>query len=79
MGKRWGLPRRLISFGEWKEPFDKEKVGSLKSVICRNLSVGLMTKARACVGAGQVQSMGVTFHAPRSVGECEGMTPHTPK
>jgi hypothetical protein len=22
---------------------------------------------------------GVTFHAPESVGECEGMNPHTPK
>jgi hypothetical protein len=33
MGKRWGLPQRLISFGEWKEPFDGEKVGSLKRVV----------------------------------------------
>jgi hypothetical protein len=24
-------------------------------------------------------SPGVTFHAPGSVGECEGMNPHTPK
>jgi len=38
-----------------------------------------MTKARACKGAGQKRSLGVTFHAFRSVGECEGMNLHTPK
>jgi hypothetical protein len=42
-------------------------------------SLGLATKARACSGAGQEWSPGVTFHALRSVGECEGMNPHTPK
>jgi hypothetical protein len=40
---------------------------------------GLATKARACKGAGQEGSPRVTSHAPRSVGECEGMNPHTPK
>jgi hypothetical protein len=38
-----------------------------------------MTKAMVCKGAGQEWSSGVTFHAPESVGECEGMNPHTPK
>ncbi len=38
-----------------------------------------MTKARACKGAGQKGSVGVTSHAPENVGECEGMNPHTPK
>jgi hypothetical protein len=38
-----------------------------------------MTKARACKGAGQEGSPGATFHAPRSVGKCEGMNPHTLK
>ncbi len=47
--------------------------------ICRNHSLGLMTKARACKGAGQEGSPRVTFHVPRSVGECEGMNLHTPK
>jgi hypothetical protein len=28
---------------------------------------------------GQEGNPGVTFHAPRSVGKCEGMNPHTPK
>jgi hypothetical protein len=28
---------------------------------------------------GQEGSLGVTFHAPGSVGECEGMNPHIPK
>jgi len=36
-------------------------------------------EAKACKGAGWKWSLGVTFHAPGSVGECEGMNPHTPK
>jgi hypothetical protein len=47
--------------------------------ICHNPSLGLTTKIRACKGAGQEGNSGVTFHAPRSVKECEGMNPHTPK
>jgi hypothetical protein len=45
---------------------------------CRNLSFGLMTKAKACKGAGQKGSLGVTSRVPGGVGECEGMNPHTP-
>jgi len=37
-----------------------------------------MTKARACKVVGQEGSPRVTSHAPRSVGKCEGMNPHTP-
>ncbi len=40
---------------------------------CRNLSLGLVTKARAREAAGQEWSSGVIFHALESVGECEGM------
>jgi len=36
-------------------------------------------KEKACKGVGQEGSPGVTSHAPRSVGECGGMNPHTPK
>jgi hypothetical protein len=46
---------------------------------CRNLSLGVATKAGACKGAGQEGSLGVTSHAPGNVGECEGMNTHTPK
>ncbi len=46
---------------------------------CHNLSFGLMTKARACKGASQEGSLGITSHVPGSVGECEGMNPHIPK
>jgi hypothetical protein len=42
---------------------------------CYNPSLGLATKARAYKGVG----LGVTLHAPKSVGDCEGMNPHTPK
>jgi hypothetical protein len=45
----------------------------------RNLSLGLVTKARAYKGTGQEGSPRVTFHAPRNVGEYERMNPHTPK
>jgi hypothetical protein len=58
------------------------KVESRKYVdvtFCHNPSLELATKARACKGAGQKWSSGVTFHALGSVGECEGMNPHTPK
>ncbi len=40
---------------------------------CRNPNIGLMTKARACKGAGQEGNLGVTFHAPRSVKDCVGV------
>ncbi len=46
---------------------------------CHNPSFGLATKARACKGAIQEGILRVTSHAPGSVGECEGMNPHTPK
>jgi hypothetical protein len=46
---------------------------------CRNHSLRLATKGRACKSAGQEGSPRVTFHAPESAKECEGMNPHTPK
>jgi hypothetical protein len=33
----------------------------------------------ACKGAGQKRSLKITFRAPGSVGECEGMNCHIPK
>ncbi len=50
-----------------------------KCKFCCNLNLGLATKARACKSAGQEGSQGVTFQAPRSAKECDGMNPHTPK
>jgi len=46
---------------------------------CRNLSLGLATKAKGLQGCGPRGSTGVTSHAPKSVGKCEGVNPHTPK
>jgi hypothetical protein len=40
--------------------------------MCRNPSLGLVIKARACKVAGQKGK-------PGSEGKCEGMNPHTPK
>ncbi len=51
----------------------------LPHVTCCNLSLGLMTEAKACKGASQEGSPGVTSHTSGSVGECEGMNPDTPK
>jgi hypothetical protein len=48
-------------------------------ILCHNPSLGLATKARACKGVGQEGRPGVTSHATKSVGECEGMNPYTPK
>jgi hypothetical protein len=45
----------------------------LQCNLCRNPNLGLTTKARACEGACQEWSPRVTFHAPKSVGKCEGM------
>jgi hypothetical protein len=47
--------------------------------MCRNPSLGLMTKAMACEGARQEWSLGVTSHAPKSVRDYEEMNLHTPK
>jgi hypothetical protein len=54
---------------------------------CRNFNLGLATKVRAYEGAGQKWSLGVTFHALRSVGVWESVREwtstlphsHTPK
>ncbi len=46
---------------------------------CHNLSLRLVTKARAYKGVSQKGSPRVTSHAFGSVGECEGMNHHTPK
>jgi hypothetical protein len=48
-------------------------------VSCRNPNLRLATKTRACKGASQEGSPGVTSHAHRSVRKCEGMNLHTPK
>ncbi len=47
--------------------------------LCHNLNLKLTTQARACEGVGQEGSPRVTFHAPGSAKEREGMNPHTPK
>jgi len=40
--------------------------------LCRNPSLGLTTKARACKVSGQEKK-------PENERKCEGMNPHTPK
>ncbi len=43
-----------------------------------NPSFRLVTKAKVCKSEGQERNLGVTYHAPRNVEECEGMTPTLP-
>jgi hypothetical protein len=65
--------------------FYSQKAYSRNKEVCHNPSLGLVTKARACKGANQEGSPGVTSHAPgnekecEGSKECEGMNPHTPK
>jgi hypothetical protein len=47
--------------------------------ICCNPHLVLTTKVRAYEGVGEEWSSGITFHATRSVRECEGMNLHIPK
>ncbi len=44
-----------------------------------NPNLGIATKARACKVAGQEGSLGITSHAPGSVGKCEEWTLTLPK
>ncbi len=46
---------------------------------CRNPSFGLATKAKGLQGCEPRGSPGVTSETPGSVGECEGVSLHTPK
>ncbi len=46
--------------------------------LCRNPSLVLVTKARACKVTGQEGSPGVTSRALGNAKEWEGMNPHTP-
>jgi IS5 family transposase len=45
----------------------------LNTITCHNPSLGFMTKARAYKGVNKEGRPRVTSHAPRNVGECEGM------
>jgi hypothetical protein len=57
-----------------KDPYDV----ATWHMFCHNLNLGLVTKAKVDKGVGQEWSLGVTSHAPRSVGKCEGMNPTLP-
>ncbi len=51
----------------------------LGGALCHSPSLGLAAKARGCKSVGQEGRSGITFYAPKSAKECEGMNPHTPK
>ncbi len=51
----------------------------VKTPMCRNPNLRLATKVKACKGAGQEGSMGITSHALGSGRDFEGMNLHTPK
>ncbi len=66
----------IIEKGYYAYPL---KVGWMGWMLWPQVSVRtfVATKARACKDASHEWSPGVTFHAPRSVEECEGMNPHS--
>jgi hypothetical protein len=73
-------PMRFIAYGILS--YMKEMEFPIKGYgcfFCRNPTLGLTTKARACKSASQESNPGITFHAFGSVGACEGVNPHTPK
>jgi hypothetical protein len=47
--------------------------------LCRNPSLGLMTKAKGLQGCGPRLNLGVAISCPGSAKECEGKKPHIPK
>ncbi len=64
-----------------KQMNERRKIKSLPIIIiklCRNLSLGLATKARACKSVGQEGTPGVTCHALGNAKEGEGKNPHIP-
>jgi hypothetical protein len=70
-GNGLGVGLKLKNYKSW--------LSEIGVVVCRNPSLGLVTKARGCKVAGQEGSSGVMPHAPGSARECEGISPHTPK
>jgi hypothetical protein len=55
------------------------KMKMTKEHHCHNPNFGFVTKAKGLQGCGPRGSPGVTSHTLGSVGECEGMSLHTPK
>jgi hypothetical protein len=51
---------------------------SIGNLVVTTLALGSWPKQRAYEGASQEWSPGVTFHAPRNVGECEEWTSTLP-
>jgi hypothetical protein len=47
--------------------------------IITTLALGLQPRQGLAKVRAKKWSLGVTFHAPGSVGKCEGMNSHTPK
>ncbi len=72
----WDFKSRLNFEGK---PFYFIFERQIMHVLCCNPSFGFTIKVRACKSVGQEGSPGVTFHAPGSAKECEGLNLHTPK
>jgi len=60
-------------------PHGSFDMGPWREVPCRNPSFGLATKAKGLQGCEPRGSPRVTSETPGSVGECEGVSLHTPK
>ncbi len=65
----------LLIVNEWSKVVRRV----VRKCCCCNPSLGLATKVRAYKVMGQERSLRITSHVPKSVGECKGMNPYTPK
>ncbi len=73
-----GIILVFIGLNWWKAKWHECPCHISKN-ICRNPSLGLTIKVKACEDVSQKWSPKVTFHVSGSVRECERMNPHTPK
>jgi hypothetical protein len=78
---RWPCKYEKVSCLETHFGQDVRTRELIGNSICWNCNpnLRLAAKARAYKGASQEWSLGITFHATESVGECERMNLNTPK
>ncbi len=70
---------QLLYMQNFKQSLTLKFFGYFQKLFCRNPSFGLATKAKGLQGCRPRGSPGVTSETPGSVGECEGVSLHTPK
>jgi len=72
LAQHWFKLHNNVTIQHWKKHVTKQNNVA-------TLTFGLATKAKGLQGCEPRGSLGVTSHAPKSVGKCERVNPHTPK